>query len=713
MGAGMQHRIWREALLHLVAVALTLVILWHAAELVGRDWRYPAALWAAGDGPYYCAMTKVMLETGWVTRHPGLGAPEGIDFHDLPHFESLQWLIMKLIGYAVPHWAGVLNVYYVLTYVLATATALAVFRHLKIPAVAALALALMFSFQPYHFYHSQQHIMLSGYYLMPLQTLVLVWLLSPSGLCDAEGVPLTRSRRLWAACLIAAVASFVNHYYTAFFALAWLAGAAHAASQRAAWAPISQAVILWGVIGVACTLNLAPCLAYWAREGGNRPASAKSPRLAEEYGLRLAPMLLPVRGHRVPALAALSERYAGETWLEKREQEPVGLLAGAGLLLLAAAALFGHGRIQAPLPGLGAVTLVLLLAGTTSGLGAVFAWVVSPQLYGLDRLTPVLALLGLLGWGLLAAGGPPRPALWSAVGVLALLDVLPPRTPHHHPERTNTQFEADARFGAAIQAALPAGTLIHQMPSGDLPWDGYAGLHLFLSTEGFRWTTPAVMNRPAARRNGALEGLAPVEVLERLAVLGVGAVVLDRRREGARMDAIASELGRLGAPRIDAGDGRSLYDLRGWGRRFRQGLDVGEMSWRRLAASCPVYVDWGPGFRGEERRWDGDPDWRSWRWCRAREGTLTFVNAHDGPLDVRVRLRLFGGGPFRLSGWLLPARTALPGEVVCVERRLSPGRHEMEVALHGEGMAPEAGGLWFRVESLSVEVVRPGLVAGR
>ena len=709
----MHLRMGREALLHVVGVTLTLVVLWNAAELGQRDWNYPVAMWAAGDGPYYCAQTKILLETGWVFRHPDLAAPEGLDLHDFPQFEGLHLLIMKLIGLVVPRWVAVLNIFYVLTFVFATTTALAVFRHLKIPAVAALALAIVFSFQPYHFYHSQQHVMLSGYYLMPLQALVMVWLLSPVGLRDEEGAALWSSARFRLGCVIAFVAAFANHYYAAFFAVAWFVAAVHSAMRRWSWEPVVQTTILWGVVGMACTLNLAPSLAYWAREGSNRAVSEKLPRLVEEYGLRIAPMLMPIRNHRVPAMADLAERYAEQTGLPKREQEPIGLLAGSGLLMLVALVLFGHGRVEGPLPGPGSVTLVLLLVGTTSGLGAVFAWTVSPQLYGLDRMTPLLALLGLLAWGLLAAGGPPRPMLWAAIGGAALLDVLPPATPHHPPERTNSQFRADARFGASIQAKLTPGTLIHQLPSNELPHEGYSGLHLFLFTEGFRWTTPAMMNRPAARRNRGLEGLPVVELLDRLAVLEVGAVVIDRRRERGRMEALAAELDKLGQTRIDSGDGRSLYDVREWGQRARQNFGAEELQWRRLVASCPVHVVWGSEFRVEERGPGDEAVFRPWRWCRAKSSTLTLVNAHPASLDVRVEMRPLGDGPIHFSGPMLAPQTVEPGTVVSMELRVPPGRHELKVALRGENPVPEVGGLWFRLEGLKVDVMRPALAARR
>jgi hypothetical protein len=97
------------------------------------DFRYPVAMTDVEDGIYYGAIVKILLETGWVYHHPDLSASFGLKLFDFPHFDALHLLVMKLIGYIVCDWAIVLNIYYLLTYLLSSITAVLFFRSMRYP----------------------------------------------------------------------------------------------------------------------------------------------------------------------------------------------------------------------------------------------------------------------------------------------------------------------------------------------------------------------------------------------------------------------------------------------------------------------------------------------------------------------------------------------------------------------------------------------------
>ncbi|MGL4553912.1 MAG: hypothetical protein ACRC33_22360, partial [Gemmataceae bacterium] len=91
---GEKRWLWKESGLHALALLLTAAVLWVYLGLGGVNYRDPLALYIGGDGVYYAAQVKVMLETGWVFHHPDLGAPFGLYLYDFAHFDALHLLIM-------------------------------------------------------------------------------------------------------------------------------------------------------------------------------------------------------------------------------------------------------------------------------------------------------------------------------------------------------------------------------------------------------------------------------------------------------------------------------------------------------------------------------------------------------------------------------------------------------------------------------------------
>ncbi len=714
---------WREAGLHAVAWATCAALLWAYLGLGEVDWRYPIAMSADADGVYYAFQAKVLLETGWVYGHPGLGAPFGMTLYDFPHFDAMHLLVMKVIGWLVADWAVVLNVYFLLTFPLACSSALALFRHLGFRAPLALGLALLFAFQPHHFERGQGHLMLASYYHLPLLAFALVWLLQPQGLRDAEGLPLTRSRRLWLACGLGLLGAFGGHYYAAFACLGYVAAGVFASARSRSWAPLGQAALPVLAVAVGFALNLAPNAAYWAREGMNREASAKRPAHSEHYGLRVTQMLMPVRGHRVEALAELQEYHRGETALWSDEQSPIGLVAGLGLLALLAVGLFrpwGEGGMA---PGLGAVALACVLAATAGGFGTLFAYLVTPQFHGLGRIVIFLALLGLigvgLGWTWLEGRGGPAWA-WGLAAValtgVGLYDTLPARDVQPHRAR----FAEKRAFAEAIQAAVPAGAAVYDLPTERFPFGHFSRLIPFLYTRGLRWTQPAMIGRRGEAWHEAMEGQTAEAFLADLAALDIHGLIL---AGGPGRAALVADCRRVllaaGLRPIEGPGGDQFFDLRPYAAEVLAGVSAEEKARQREAALRPVVAHWCEGVRGLERD-VRHPDWREWRWSRRQSVVLRLRNYTSAPRAVTVSLRLFAGaepaGGYTLTGAVLPGGRVRvgEGEPLTLTVTVPPGAHEVMVGRDG-GAARETpdGELWFRVEGFRVSEGRREAVAGR
>jgi len=83
---------------------------------------------------------------------------------------------MKLLSLGTRNPYRVINYFYLLTYFLTTLTALFAVRRFGVAPLPGVVAALLYAFLPYHFYRGVNHLLLSGYYMIPLIAIVILWL---------------------------------------------------------------------------------------------------------------------------------------------------------------------------------------------------------------------------------------------------------------------------------------------------------------------------------------------------------------------------------------------------------------------------------------------------------------------------------------------------------------------------------------------------------
>ena len=123
-----------------VAAAVLLLQLWKADLRVPFDHHWDALL---------CGLVvKSIVDDGWYLHNPLLGAPGSLQMHDYPFSDSFHLLVIKVMSWFSSDWALLFNVYYLLGFPLITLSALAVFRHFRVPYRPALVGSLLFAFLP-------------------------------------------------------------------------------------------------------------------------------------------------------------------------------------------------------------------------------------------------------------------------------------------------------------------------------------------------------------------------------------------------------------------------------------------------------------------------------------------------------------------------------------------------------------------------------------
>jgi phosphoglycerol transferase len=550
---------WRDLTYYLAAAFGPLAVMACMLRLWAADLSIPFSYGA--DALYYLGEIKGWFETGSHYVNSYLGAPGVSETYDFPSADMLNVALIRVFGFLGANAGLAMNLFYLIGWVFLGLSTAFVVRRLGISRLVGLAVTFLYLFVPYHHERGEGHLFLAMFWIVPLQLLVLFWLDSDDPpLINAErgGFPLQiRSRRSIAAVLIALAGGALGIYYMFFGCFFLVLVALRRGLQDRVWRPALAAGVLILIMAAVFLAQMTPTLVYQQRHGKDPDAAPRSSFEAELYGLRVTQMLLPIMDHRIPAFATKRLHYmelspSGGT---EANFAALGVVGSAGFILCLSAFLFAWPRDRggdrtedrAPPAGsavglrwLGFLTLGALLLATFGGFGAVFAGLVSPQIRAYNRISVYIALFALVLLGVLADRivGRRASTRWRtgwlvvvvAVAALGILDQTPSSL-WKDVQASADDYRTDAAFGRQVQAALPAGSTVFQLPY--IPYPGYGDLYGlrdydplkgFVHTDGFRWSYGSMKGRPDAAWQEATSQLPPAELLARIREAGFTAL---------------------------------------------------------------------------------------------------------------------------------------------------------------------------------------------
>jgi hypothetical protein len=630
------------------AAACLLLRLWKA------DLHVPFAY--HGDALLYTLVVKSTLDHGWWWINPSVGAPGALELYDFPFaaHDTVHLLIIKAMSLFSSDWALLFNLYFLLGFPLITLSAMAVLRHFRVGYGPAIVASVLYAFLPSRLLKGEGHIFLDVFYEVPLAVLVLLWVCGdkPPLVRDLSGRRWPRlelrAARSWSSLLICALLATTSFYYAAFAGfLVFAGGLWGSAMRRSAGNAIAGSVLACAIV-LGLAGSVVPSIAYHARHGSNAIAE-RYPSEADTYGLRIAQLLLPADGHRLQVLLDLKERYNNRAALPGESgSTSLGLVGGAGFLLLLGVILSmgrlarGGNRLLAPLA---ALNLMAVLLATIGGFGSLFALLVHPQVRGYLRINVYIGFFSLfavalvLDWILQL-----RPTLaLFALPALLVLGLLDQSTWHAIPRYADTkrEYESDAALVRKIEATVPAGAMVFELPYLRFPevpgirqMDTYDPIRPYLHSHALRWSFPTVRDRVGDRWAQDVTNGEPSEVLRTLADIGFGGVLVDRDGYADQGSAIERTFrGVLGVePLVSENRRLAYFDIQEYARR-RRSLPAEELAYAQAVAAHPLSFSWTDGCFGIEY---GDSN-RPFRWCRAT-GTIGVRN--DAPFARKIRVRM-------------------------------------------------------------------------
>lgn len=611
----------------LLVLVTTLVWVAHYQRWTLESWRIPTDY--VGDAHEILARIKAASEgETWPLRPQvidRLGAPFGAHWNGYPTPDKP---LMLLLG-ALTRVTGLFTAANLGLLFAQVTAALAFYftaRWLRCRWEWAWAGALLFAYTYHTFHRGLAHFSFVFTWTVPVG-LLAIWLIA-------------QSRRLvWRSagtvvCLGVGLALGVSTPYNLLFwgqLLAWALLAQWFGPRRRANLTIGLTA---GALAVAAFFVTNAEVWLFVQEPEGLPLLTRNYGGTERYALKPMEMFIPPTFHRADAFAFFGHRYS--RWSEWRG-EPylpyLGLVGIAGLLWLGAASARRLFARRAP-PGQALSAAWLLGYATVGGITNVIAFFVGVQVFrATNRVAVFISALVLVFLAVrLSRLTASWPAAWRITAALAVagfgvLDQLPRRWPDEVYARMEADARSDLGFGRELDAALPPGAMVFQLPVLGFPevlapyrLADYEHFRPYLTTQHVRFSYGAAKFRARSRWQRDLENVSVQALVRRLEAYGFAALYLNRKGYEDRAERLLRELEAMGYTRRLQGSG---------GQQVLVWLHPNPVPVQPLGGSFTYGRGWHP--RPEDGvRWAFD------------DAAVSYYNPYDRAITAAVNFTLVG-----------------------------------------------------------------------
>lgn len=537
---------------------------WPAGFIPNLDYPYLFS----GDGLSYGWLLERVRE-GWFFDNPRSGYPFGSNFLDYPGSDNGNYLVIKIISLFTSSYAATFNLFVLLSFSVTFAVTYCVNRAIALNIPFSCVVALLFTIAPYHF-QRVDHLFYLWYFVVPLFYYVAF-----------ATLPLGWSKKLLWGLGLVFLCSFGVYY--ALFGLIVLITAS---LSRIVWEgnPVNYRVPLFFATAMLAgvLINLSPSLIYKYEHGPNPENVAKrNPPESEYYSLRFIQLLLPMQEHRIHAFRTMANIYASTfQFVNENRRSNLGLVGAVGFISMLGVvfvALSGR-QVDKKLRLISLVTLVLFMFGTMGGLGVIFAFFVSPEIRCWNRISIFISFGSLLGLFMIFQHICEKRfqktsyfmaciTIATLCSVVGLYDQTPPYSKSRDAQ-TKKAFYDSKDFVHAIEASLPPGSAIYQLPYMSFPevprkydLDGYHFFESFINSTSLRWTYGGMKGREGDLFYRTLSEKSMKEQLMVIRKLGFAGIYIEKRGYADHGKSVINELTKLlgSPPALTRADGEVVY----------------------------------------------------------------------------------------------------------------------------------------------------------
>lgn len=537
-----------------------IIFSWCAAngKWAADSWRLPAAysapitsdvistltgMKAASEGHMFPLLWKII---------PELGAPGSANWNDYPIIEELPFYLQGLLARAFGLFVG-LNLSLLIGHLLAAAVFYGVARFSGCDKKWSFVGALVFGLAPFIFAQSPHHITVEWAWHVPL--FIPVWRWVSTG----EGVVLW-SRRFWISAAIAFLAGTQNVYYTNIFCQLTLLGGLVVYLRTRSLHSLLSCLAIIGAAALAFGLMNLDTWSYRFVHGANAGAVVREYKWLEIYGLKIVDLIIPPITHRSDLLAGFALQHRAGAPLQD-EGSYLGILGilSLGLLVFTTAAAFVRKCYQ-QIPIESWQVFWIVVCFTTGGLNAI-AGVLGFTMFRTGcRYSVVILVIVLLFAARRMTALPLRSALASLLAILAAAlvfwDQVPRPPDFKETEAIAFQIESDREIVKKMEAALPSGAMVFQIPIMEFPEAPVPGLspydHLrpYLFSKRLRYSFGSMKGREDTRWQKNLANLSLEDAVAKLRGLGFRAILINRNGFPDKAKGFLQSLSTLGQSQL-------------------------------------------------------------------------------------------------------------------------------------------------------------------
>lgn len=600
-----------------LVTALTLAVLAVLLELWNQPLDVPFVY--VRDGISETAIVKGILDHGWYQVNPSLGFPFSLDFGDYPlGSDNAHWLFIKAIGVFTGDAAIVLNLYFLVSFVLISLSAFFVLCKLGISRWFALTAAVLYSFIPYHLLRGTHHIHLGAFWSVPIACLLIILVMRDLPPFFRRGggrlVPDFRSKRTLLFVVGCVVIGSTGLYYAAFTVVLAVSVAALRWLSERDWRPVAASLALSVVIGATLVVNNLPSLVHRLHDGANPEVAPRLAAEADNYALRPIQLLVPIPGHRVGFFSRVNE----DSLTAPVNSEGTSYLGLIGAIGFVALVVVGLTRLVGRSPStraddlpvqLSVPTMVAVLFGVSGGLSWAFGLAGIVEIRAWNRLSVFIgffALAALAWWAgrLLARlrSAQARPLVVPTIALLVMVvGVLDQTSSALVPDARPNEaaYESDERFVERVEAALAPGDAVFQLPFLPFPEaeletppfgiTDYDPMRGYVHSDRLRWGYGGMRGRESDWQQSVSMWPVP-DLLDAATAVGFRGLWIDRFGYRDRARTLERRIGAvLGAQPIVSGDDRfSFFTLIGHANDQRDELGkAGVEALRRDVLAVP------------------------------------------------------------------------------------------------------------------------------
>lgn len=557
--AGHFQRRWRDYAAFLLMLVIIFGMMYHLMGLKNMKLNIPMQ-YLGGDDMSVIVNAKTMTEQSWDMTSDRLGAPYTVQYYDFTSsmMHNAGLVIMKVFAVITHDAAAAMNLTYLSIFFIAGIISYFVMMNLKVNCWVNAFASSVFALSPYMLYRNIGHIVLTECYFIPLSILLCLWIYERDDVLVPDKKFFKRKINYVALFFTFLIANNGIAYYPFFTCFILMVTAVSKLIKTGKIKQGLRGVIATLMVCFFVVLSILPGKIYTLTHGTNSAAVDRAGfEQAELYGMKISQLFMPVNGHGI--YDRYIDIYNDNAFLVNENSTAyLGIIGMIGFIILM---LYLFSRKDNPLSKrlgyLSELNITMVLLGTIGGIGAMFAFFVSPMLRGYNRISIFIEYACILAVALIVSSLVDKLkvrikkkeknrvvfniVLYGMVALFGLICVFSiwegcPALAEPPYDTIEAEYTSDKEFVETIESEVEPETMIYQLPYHKYPEEGpvndMADYHLFvgfLHSNTLKWSYGSIKGREEDEWNESVSEMDYDKMVLYLKEQGFSGIYIERR----------------------------------------------------------------------------------------------------------------------------------------------------------------------------------------